>query len=106
MTIKEQLDQNIPREVITTREQSGKSLSYLETWYVIDRLNQVLGTDNWSWEIKEFTPIPGEKLSYICQGTISAIIDGNILMSSISLSFIFEISPILKNDFTGYSLFD
>lgn len=76
MTIREQLDQNIPREVITTRSQSGKSLSYLETWYVIDRLNQVLGTDNWSWEVRELRALPGEKMSFICTGMISAVIEG------------------------------
>lgn len=53
------LDEPIPREVISEREGGGKKLSYLETWYVIDRLNQVLGNLNWSNEIRELTQLPG-----------------------------------------------
>lgn len=64
MSIKDQLDANIPSEVISTRSQSGKSLSYLEAWYVIDRLNQVLGTENWSHEIVNIIPLQSEKPSY------------------------------------------
>lgn len=71
MTINARLDENIPRDVITTRSQSGKNLSYLETWYVIDRLNQVIGNDKWTWEIKAMTLIPGEKISYMCHGSLS-----------------------------------
>ncbi len=82
MTIREMLDQNIPRDVITTRQQSGKSLSYLEGWYVIDRLNQVLGTENWSWSIDRLDTIPGEKMSFICQGEIRAVIDGKEVAKS------------------------
>lgn len=74
--IREMLDANIPREVITTRTQSGKSLSYLEGWYVIDRLNQVLGTENWSWTINRFDLIPGDKISYICHGSLRVNIEG------------------------------
>lgn len=47
--LQKQLDENIPENVIATRLQSGKELSYLETWYVIDRLNQVLGQGNWAY---------------------------------------------------------
>jgi len=48
--IRKQLDANIPQDVIATRQGGGgKSLSYLETWYVIDRLNQVLGQGNWGY---------------------------------------------------------
>jgi recombination DNA repair RAD52 pathway protein len=76
MTIREKLDENIPREVISTRTQSGKTLSYLESWYVIDRLNQVLGTENWSWIIQRLEPVPGDKLGFVCHGVIQATVDG------------------------------
>ncbi len=82
MTIREQLDSNIPREVITTRQQSGKNLSYLEGWYVIDRLNQVLGTENWSWYVTRLDILPGDKASVLCQGEIEAIIDGKTVRKS------------------------
>lgn len=49
-----QLDSNIPRDVISKREAGGGiKLSYLEGYYVIDRLNKVLGQGNWNKEIKE-----------------------------------------------------
>lgn len=48
-TVKE-LDSNIPRDVISERSAgAGRSLSYLEGWYVIDRLNKVLGIGKWGY---------------------------------------------------------
>lgn len=51
------LDSNIPKDVIETREQAGRTLSYLATWYVIDRLNQVLGQGNWGYQIKQLDKV-------------------------------------------------
>src|ERR1700722_8424629 len=68
--LKEQLDSNIPANAVSQRSQSGQTLSYLETWYVIDRLNQVIGTDNWSWQIVKMDAIPGDKMSFICHGVL------------------------------------
>lgn len=48
--LQKELDSNIPESVVSTRSGGGgKELSYLETWYVIDRLNQVLGQGNWAY---------------------------------------------------------
>src|ERR1700749_4124519 len=48
--LQKQLDENIPENVISTRQAgNGRTLDYLETWYVIDRLNQVLGQGNWAY---------------------------------------------------------
>lgn len=45
-----ELDSKIPRDVISERDGGGgRKLSYLEGWYVIDRLNKVLGHGNWSY---------------------------------------------------------
>lgn len=55
--IQKELDTNIDKDVISTREQSGMTLSYLETWYVIDRLNQVLGQGNWSYTVDTLTKV-------------------------------------------------
>lgn len=58
--INKKLDEPIPREVISSRDAAGgKQLSYLESWYVIDRLNQVLGNLNWSNEILDLTLLTG-----------------------------------------------
>lgn len=44
------LDAKIPRDVISKRDAGrGVKLDYLEGWYVISRLNEVLGQGNWSY---------------------------------------------------------
>lgn len=51
ISIQERLDAKIPRDAIATRSLAdGTKLSYLETWAVIDRMNQIFGHLNWSWE--------------------------------------------------------
>lgn len=58
--IEKELDQNIPREVVAQRSGGGtKSLSYLETWYVIDRLNKVFGNMGWESETTEMLLVSG-----------------------------------------------
>lgn len=45
-----ELDEKIPRDVISIRDGGGgRKLSYLEGHYVIDRLNKVLGQGNWAY---------------------------------------------------------
>lgn len=52
--IRAELDAKIPREAVSEREGGGRTkLSYLEGWYVIDRLNKVLGQGNWSYQTEE-----------------------------------------------------
>lgn len=52
--VRQELDSKIPRDVISQREGGGRSkLSYLEGWYVIDRLNKVLGQGAWSYQVEE-----------------------------------------------------
>lgn len=44
------LEEKIPQSVVAEREGThGKTLSYLEGWYIIDRLNQTIGHGNWSY---------------------------------------------------------
>lgn len=52
--IEKQLDENIPASAVAKRSGGGsKALSYLETWYVIDRLNAVFGNMGWDCETTE-----------------------------------------------------
>jgi recombination DNA repair RAD52 pathway protein len=45
-----ELDAKIPRDAIESRDGGGgRKLSYLSGWYVIDRLNKVLGIGNWAY---------------------------------------------------------
>ena len=58
---------NIPREAVSSRSGGGtKQLSYLETWYVINRLNKVFGNLGWDSETVEMIPVngPNEKPAY------------------------------------------
>lgn len=62
-----ELDMNIPREAVSSRSGGGtKQLSYLETWYVINRLNKVFGNLGWDSETVEMIPVngPNEKPAY------------------------------------------
>jgi len=51
--VAKQLDEKIPRDLVATRSNGNFSLSYLEGWHVIDRLNQVFGNLKWSYDIEE-----------------------------------------------------
>ncbi len=51
------LDENIPESVIKHRDQGGKTLSYLEAWYVIDRMNQIFGQGNWGYTIQTLNKV-------------------------------------------------
>ncbi len=52
------LNENIPRDAIALRDGGGtKKLSYLEGWYVIDRMNKVFGQGNWAYDIKALTNV-------------------------------------------------
>lgn len=84
------LDSNIPKDVIETREQAGRTLSYLATWYVIDRLNQVLGQGNWGYQIKQLDKVfegtiqqsSGEVFttSYTAQVALFATVEGKTVI--------------------------
>lgn len=84
--IEKQLDENIPREAVSQRSGGGtKSLSYLETWYVIDRLNKIFGPLGWDCETTEMVLVSyGESLpTYRAKVriTVSALVtnaDGSI----------------------------
>jgi DNA recombination protein Rad52 len=66
------LDEKVPRDVVKTRDGGGgRSLDYLEAWYVIDRLNKVFGHTNVSWEVRTLTPVTGAKFpAYVCTARV------------------------------------
>lgn len=52
------LDEKIPRSVVSERDGGGgRKLSYLEGWYVIDRLNRIFGPTGWSKNILEIREV-------------------------------------------------
>jgi DNA recombination protein Rad52 len=49
-SIVKELDGPVPREMVQMRDGGGgRQLAYLAGWYVIDRLNKVLGIGNWAY---------------------------------------------------------
>jgi hypothetical protein len=67
--IAKELDAQIPKKAVSKRDGGGKKqLSYLETYYVIDRMNQVFGHLNWSNETLELRQLTGsDRPSYIAR---------------------------------------
>lgn len=56
--VREQLDAPIPRSAVSEREAGGgRSLSYVPGWYVIDRLNKIIGQGNWQYEAEDITRV-------------------------------------------------
>lgn len=51
--LRTELDSKIPRDAISTRDAGqGTKLDYVSSYYVIKRLNEVLGQGNWSYVTK------------------------------------------------------
>jgi len=57
----ENLNDAIPKNAISQRSQSGTTLSYVEGWYVIDRLNQMFGSLNWEKTIMSTNCVQAEQ---------------------------------------------
>lgn len=70
-------DQKIPREEVSVREGGGgKKLSYLESHYVIARMNEVFGTMGWDAETVEMRQVnkEGDKPAYVSKVRLSAVV--------------------------------
>jgi len=69
----DELNKPLDPRVVATRSMSGRTLSYVEAWYVIDRLNQVFGFDGWHRETMVMNLVQqeerendkGRKLQYV-----------------------------------------
>lgn len=74
--VEKQLDEKIPRDVISERDGGGgRKLSYLETHYVIDRMNKVFGGLGWDFETVSNELVPGsDKPTYVAKVRIKALV--------------------------------
>lgn len=64
--VETELEKNIPRDVVASRASGGgRSLSYLETWYVIDRLNKTFGNLGWDSETTEMRLVSENPARYV-----------------------------------------
>lgn len=72
------LDENIPAKAVSQRDGGkGRKLAYLETWYVINRLNQVFGNLNWSAETINLQQVEGpNRPTYIAKVRITVVQEG------------------------------
>lgn len=79
----EMLDAKIPRDAVSLREGGGKKkLSYLETWYVIDRMNKIFGHLNWSCETVELRLLSDtDKPTYLARVRIQVVTDSGRVVS-------------------------
>jgi len=61
---------------LSRKEQRELGLSYFETWQVIDRLNQILGTENWSHQVLQITKLEAEKPTYMAHVRLTVNVGG------------------------------
>jgi len=68
------LEEKIPRDCVSTRPGGRSTLSYLEGWYVTNRLNKIFGNLKWSYDI--------ERLDKVFEGTIKDRYDKDVFTVS------------------------
>jgi DNA recombination protein Rad52 len=84
--IRKKLDEKIPRSAVSLRDGGGpKKLSYLEGWYVIARLNEVLGQGNWEYRTQTLQLVHSGEVNgkqtvhYLATVLLAANINGNMV---------------------------
>lgn len=70
---RQKLAQDLPRDIVKTRPQSGQTLSYVPGDYVIKRLNEVFGFDGWSADPGAIHIMPGDRPVVYVQVTLRAV---------------------------------
>lgn len=69
----QKLSEHFPREMERTLNKGGANLTYIPVSEVINRMNKVLGVDNWSFSIKGYTEIGDSIVAHVA---VVVIIDG------------------------------
>lgn len=73
---KKKLNEPLPKSWIATRDQSGQTLSYVEGWRIIDRLNAIFGAGCWSYDCEPKCVAEGvdakeqHRITYIAKCTL------------------------------------
>lgn len=86
MTIENELKKKLDPKHVSTRQQAGRTLSYVEGWYVIDTANRIFGFDSWSSHTEDLTELSSttyekngktyHKVSFKARCVISVEIEG------------------------------
>jgi hypothetical protein len=81
---KKELGAPLAREVVKTRQQAGRSVSYVEGWHAISEANRIFGFDGWSSETLEINCVaererligeakrPGFGVTYVARVRVTA----------------------------------
>ena len=82
---KEQVDslkQPINPQVVSSREQKGMQLSYLESWYVINEANRIFGFDGWWSETVQLDCVQSDEfcVTYIAKVRVTV---GNVIREGV-----------------------
>jgi len=82
---KEQVDflkQPIDPKVVSSREQKGMQLSYLESWYVINEANRIFGFDGWWSETVQLDCVHSDEflVTYIAKVKVTV---GNVIREGV-----------------------
>lgn len=82
--LKTELEKPLEGKYVKTRNQSGVNLSYIESWHVIKRANELFGFDGWSRITKRLDCVVNDtyqkngkemyRVSYVA--TVTVIVDG------------------------------
>ena len=94
----EELNKPLDPKVVKQRSMSGRQMSYVEAWYVIDRLNQVFGFDGWTRETLEMNLVQQEEkensngkvlhyVGYVAQVRVCATNPGGHLVGGTGTGF-------------------
>ena len=67
------LSEQFPKEMERNLNKGGTNLTYIPVSEVINRMNKVLGVENWSFSIKSYTEIGDSIVAHV---TVIATIDG------------------------------
>ena len=73
-----ELSEPFPAEVERTMTKGGTQLTYIPVSEVITRLNNTLGVENWSYQVKDCQRDPDLRDWIIAHVTLTAIIDGSV----------------------------
>lgn len=76
--VSEFLEKPIPRDEVSTRDGGrGRKLSYLETWRVIDLMNEAFGNLGWDSETVELREVPGKFPTYYARVRLTALVQAS-----------------------------
>lgn len=72
------LQSPLAKSRVKSRQQSGRAVSYIEGYDVIDTANDIFGFDGWSYEVKNIEPLGGDEKRRLYQAVVMVIIDGAV----------------------------